>query len=96
MGRTSLYRECEWEAIPRPLEKILIANIRHADPNLVVSLSPVDGMSYFVCIGETAEWIAEGSNLRMALEHAHVKEPQMEIPESITWEVPLSASPSVE
>ena len=33
--------ECEWEALPKPLEKVLIQMIRRGDPNLVISLAPI-------------------------------------------------------
>lgn len=85
MGKIVVHvSECEWEGIPKQLEKILIANIRHAHPNILVSLSPVDGLSYFVCIGETAEWISDSTNLRVALEYMHSKDTSL--PESVSWE----------
>jgi hypothetical protein len=86
--------ECEWEAIPTGLETILIQNIRKADPNLVVSLSPCDGSSYFVYIGDNAEWEFNSATLRKTLEYsAGVSEA---LPESVVWEVPATPSGSAE
>ncbi|KAJ8331785.1 hypothetical protein BDV3_001215 [Batrachochytrium dendrobatidis] len=63
--------ECEWDAIPKPLEKLLIQLVRRGDPSIVVTLSPSDGMSYFVAVGDTAEWVHDSASLRMALEWAN-------------------------
>ena len=64
-------RECEWEAIPRPLEKFLIQMIRKGDPNLILALSPSDGHSYFVAIGDVAEWVHDNQTFKDALECAN-------------------------
>ena len=36
-----------------------------------MTLSPSDGMSYFVAVGDTAEWVHDSASLRMALEWAN-------------------------
>jgi hypothetical protein len=53
-------------------------------------------MSYFVCVGETAEWIVDGTNLRVALEHAHFKDPKTDLPETITWQTVSTGMNDVE
>ncbi|KAJ3261680.1 hypothetical protein HK103_004631 [Boothiomyces macroporosus] len=86
--------ECEWEAIPNQLQKLLISRIRHADPNIVIALSPSDGQSYFACMGDVSEWVIDGNNFKIVFEHA--VQGTGEIPESVTWNLSLSPSPSVE
>lgn len=73
--------ECEFDSIPSALQKLLIKQIRYASPNLIVSLSPSDGVSYFVSIGTTIEWVNESTTLRKALEFSQTGK----APESITW-----------
>ncbi|KAI8925390.1 hypothetical protein BC831DRAFT_461370 [Entophlyctis helioformis] len=87
--------ECEWEAIPKPLEKLLIQHIRHGDPNIVVALSPTDGHSYFVAVGDTAEWVHDSASLRLVLEWSNGNE-SIALPESVVINPPLVplASPS--
>lgn len=63
--------ECEWSSLPKPLQKFLIQMIRKGDPNLLLALSPSDGHSYFVAIGDTAEWVHDAKNFRETLEKAN-------------------------
>ncbi|KAJ3330615.1 hypothetical protein HDU91_003532, partial [Kappamyces sp. JEL0680] len=88
--------ECEWEAIPKALESVLIAHIRHADPNLVVALSPSDGLSYFIIVGEHAEWVHDSSALRSALEYAQTdpNDSKVLLPETVTFTFPGTTPPS--
>ncbi|KAI8896740.1 hypothetical protein BC833DRAFT_596323 [Globomyces pollinis-pini] len=84
--------ECEWEAIPKPLQKLLISRIRHADPNILVTLSPADGLSYFVAIGEVGEFVHDNPTLRTTLEFANGIVNQL--PESVTWDIPKTPPPT--
>lgn len=72
---------------------MLIANIRHGDANLVVSLSPSDGFSYFIQIGrirsysdgQAAEKGSEVDLFRATLEYALGQEGS-ELPAGVVWE----------
>jgi predicted metal-binding protein len=86
--------ECEWEAIPQALQSILVNNLSKSTSNLVVALSPSDALSYFICIGDVAEWTYPNCHLREALDYGQTESGTL--PESVTWEIPLSAPSSVE
>jgi hypothetical protein len=92
-------RECEWSALPKPLEKFLIQMIRKGDPNLLLTLSPSDGHSYFVAIGDTAEWVHDSKNFRETLEKANDSASNLTNPETssihISQSLPSSRRASV-
>ncbi|KAJ3007887.1 hypothetical protein HKX48_008883 [Thoreauomyces humboldtii] len=60
-------RECVWEGLPPKLEKILIQTIRKNPPHLVVGLSPVEMMAYFVAVGSASDTNMDYATLRKAL-----------------------------
>ncbi|KAI8920873.1 hypothetical protein DFJ77DRAFT_139695 [Powellomyces hirtus] len=61
-------RECVWEGLPPQLERILIQIIRKNPPHLIVGLSPVDMMSYFIGVGYASETNINFTTLQAALE----------------------------
>ncbi|KAJ3132586.1 hypothetical protein HDU90_006798 [Geranomyces variabilis] len=61
-------RECVWEGLPPQLTKILVQIVRKNPPHLVVALSPVDMMAYFIGVGYASETNIEYPTLKAALE----------------------------
>ena len=45
--------------------------IRKGDPNMLLALSPSDGTSYFIAIGDVAEWVYDSPRFRSTLELAN-------------------------
>ncbi len=78
---------------------MLIAQIRHADPNLLVALSPSDGLSYFIVVGDHVEWVHDASvSLRSALEYAQ-SYPSVEgnaLPETVIFNIPGATPPPID
>jgi hypothetical protein len=66
--------------------------IRRGDPNMILSLSPVDGHSYFVAIGDVAEWIHDSQSLRKALEIANEAHGELEKLETVHTAFSLPSS----
>ncbi|KAJ3158683.1 hypothetical protein HDU86_002648 [Geranomyces michiganensis] len=61
-------RECVWEGLPPQLTRILVQIVRKNPPHLVVALSPVDMMAYFIGVGHASESNIEYPTLKAALE----------------------------